>query len=581
MNLFKKEPESAKKKKEYEIGEIVGKGAYGVVKEAIHLPTKRKVAIKVIEKSILAKERKNFTHVQAEFGILSSVKHPNVIQFIDWFETKEKYYLVYELAIGGELFKRIVSVGHFSERECVIVISTILNAIVYLHSHGLVHRDLKPENLLFKDSSEDSSIVIVDFGVAKLVGDGESEGNIACKTFTGSPAYMAPEVVLRKKYGKPVDVWSVGVIAFVLLSGHSPWGDKLNANEVYRRIAEARPTAHEALHHPWLEKLCPKGYLEYIERFNVAAWKRENRPIREHVIPQWNHVSADPRTASVPIRNASSTSSIASSASSVNSTCHSSSGSASASTTTLVSVSNSQSLMCDSDVKPAPLQVLPRPLVAMQQTGIEVTSPALPNAPANNPLRANLQKSQQGQLSTDGAANGSNTSSQATLSVSSINDPITESGPQDTEHQVVLHPHSPVALRSAGMSSSQASRIKFAEPSPIRTPSPAEHSGGENAEANGHEAKYSSFGKVLGRARRLSLKQGELNLFREAVSMGATYGLGGEDDLDIGDEEDLNAADVESEETDDSDPEASNSAAEAGMGNDVEAKGILTSRTSA
>ncbi|KXS10155.1 Pkinase-domain-containing protein [Gonapodya prolifera JEL478] len=560
MDFFKPEPETAKKKKDYQIGEIVGKGAYGVVKEAIHIPTKRKVAIKVIEKSTLAKERKNFSHVQAEFGILSSVKHPNVIQFLDWFETKTKYYLVYELASGGELFRRIVSQGHFSERECVVIISTILNSIVYLHSHNLVHRDLKPENLLFKDSSEDSSIVIVDFGVAKLVCDAESEGNRFCKTFTGSPAYMAPEVIDRKKYGKPVDVWSVGVIAFVLLSGRSPWGERIGVNEIYRKIAEgktdfapaiwsrispaaqdfcaslmqldpdARPTAHEALHHPWLEKLCPKGYIEYIERFNVTAWQKEGKKCPEHIIPQWNHVSADPRTASRPIRNHSSTSSIAST-SSLTSTCSSVPQSSTASNTLFPPTSPALAPASEPSS-------LPRP--AILEDGQAVSSPAMPTT--------SLASSGNSGSTSTGQASKANSESSTSSGTVAEPEEINPAAPASAFH-------TPVSIL-IGTSGSQTSRIQFAD-APPRTPSPSDLSSGEgDCAEKSHEKKYGSFGRVLGKARRMSLKHGELNLFEEAVTLGATYGLGGGDsDVEVGEMDDTDQSLDEKDDTSSDDSE--------------------------
>jgi calcium/calmodulin-dependent protein kinase I len=125
---------------------------------------------------------------------------------------------------GGELFDRIVEKGSYTEKDASHLIRQILEAVDYMHSQGVVHRDLKPENLLYYSPDEDSKIMISDFGLSKM----EESGVMA--TACGTPGYVAPEVLAQKPYGKSVDVWSIGVIAYILLCGYPPFYDENDAN---------------------------------------------------------------------------------------------------------------------------------------------------------------------------------------------------------------------------------------------------------------------------------------------------------------------------------------------------------------
>nr|XP_039152163.1 calcium/calmodulin-dependent protein kinase type 1 isoform X3 [Drosophila simulans]XP_039152164.1 calcium/calmodulin-dependent protein kinase type 1 isoform X3 [Drosophila simulans] len=125
---------------------------------------------------------------------------------------------------GGELFDRIVEKGSYTEKDASHLIRQILEAVDYMHEQGVVHRDLKPENLLYYSPDDDSKIMISDFGLSKM----EDSGIMA--TACGTPGYVAPEVLAQKPYGKAVDVWSIGVISYILLCGYPPFYDENDAN---------------------------------------------------------------------------------------------------------------------------------------------------------------------------------------------------------------------------------------------------------------------------------------------------------------------------------------------------------------
>jgi len=135
------------------------------------------------------------------------------------YETKENLYLVMELATGGELFDTILQRGHLSEREASRIIREVTEAVDYLHSKMIVHRDLKPENLLLANSDIDSPVKLADFGLSRVLDDEEAILITDC----GTPNYVAPEVLLGEGYGMEVDVWSIGVIAYILLCGYAPF----------------------------------------------------------------------------------------------------------------------------------------------------------------------------------------------------------------------------------------------------------------------------------------------------------------------------------------------------------------------
>ncbi|XP_068444631.1 serine/threonine-protein kinase DCLK2 isoform X2 [Clinocottus analis] len=258
----------------YKIGKVIGDGNFAVVKECVEWSTGKEFALKIIDK---AKCSGKEHLIENEVAVLRKVKHPNIIMLIEEVDTPSELYLVMELVKGGDLFDAITTSAKYTERDACVMVYNLAGALKYLHSTSIVHRDIKPENLLvFEYPDGTKSLKLGDFGLATVV-----EGPLY--TVCGTPTYVAPEIISESGYGLKVDIWAAGVITYILLCGFPPFRSENNMQEeLFEQIllgqldfpspywdnitdsakelivkmlqvnAEARFTAQDILHHPWV-----------------------------------------------------------------------------------------------------------------------------------------------------------------------------------------------------------------------------------------------------------------------------------------------------------------------------------------
>jgi serine/threonine protein kinase len=215
--------------KHYKLGKVLGSGNFADVHEATLTekgrewvdssekknPIPEKVAVKVIDKSKV----EDMNDIKREIEIMQMVSHPNIIQLYELFREDKKVSLVMELVTGGELFDRIVEKSTYTEKEAASTLYVLCDALDHLHKRKIVHRDLKPENLLYSAPGDEGVLKVADFGLARLAKEGD-----VMKTACGTPGYVAPEILMNKGYDSPaVDMWSVGVILYILLCGFPPF----------------------------------------------------------------------------------------------------------------------------------------------------------------------------------------------------------------------------------------------------------------------------------------------------------------------------------------------------------------------
>eukprot|EP01130_Rhizamoeba_saxonica_P001665 TRINITY_DN11538_c0_g1_i1.p1 TRINITY_DN11538_c0_g1~~TRINITY_DN11538_c0_g1_i1.p1 ORF type:complete len:334 (-),score=95.95 TRINITY_DN11538_c0_g1_i1:53-1054(-) len=204
----------------YDLGEELGSGAFSVVYECRNKKTGEICAVKMVDK-----EMTNDEQMLDEITIMSQLDHSNIIKFHEIFDLEEDYYVVLEVINGGELFDRIIELQRYTEVEAASTIKQALLAIKHMHDNNIVHRDLKPENLLLSSNSPEATIKIADFGFAT-----RQDHDNHLVELVGTPPYMAPELVSlrerylgQKGYGRPVDVWALGIVLYILLSGIHPF----------------------------------------------------------------------------------------------------------------------------------------------------------------------------------------------------------------------------------------------------------------------------------------------------------------------------------------------------------------------
>lgn len=223
----------------YDVYHTLGEGSYAKVKFAVNKETKENVAIKILDKEKI-QQQNMAAQLKKEIGIMKMVHHEHLVVVKDVFATQKKIFLVLELVEGGELFDKIASEGRLTEGRARFYFKQLVDGLLYCHGLGICHRDLKPENLLLDGKG---NLKISDFGVSTLtVGDADAEGDQRAellKTTCGTPNYVAPEVIANKGYdGKKADVWSCGVILFVLLAGYLPF-EEATMVALFKKIKHA------------------------------------------------------------------------------------------------------------------------------------------------------------------------------------------------------------------------------------------------------------------------------------------------------------------------------------------------------
>lgn len=283
--------------KSYDIKEKLGTGSFAIVKRGVRKADGKEFAIKIVKKKNLQPEE--LATINEEVDIMHKINHTNVVTLYEIYDTPKHLYMVLELLTGGELFERIVAKGSYSEKEASRLTAQICSAIKYLHDIGIVHRDLKPENLIYKSSDDDAPIKITDFGLAKFLGK-DTPMTTAC----GTPGYVAPEILKNEPYDSAVDMWSLGVILYILLCGFPPFYDE-NAAGLYSQIKrgeydfpdpywtdisasakdlvskllevnpEKRLSCDQLMQHPWIggdeatDNDLGKGFRDRLSRFNA------------------------------------------------------------------------------------------------------------------------------------------------------------------------------------------------------------------------------------------------------------------------------------------------------------------------
>ncbi|GMP71774.1 hypothetical protein CsSME_00030055 [Camellia sinensis var. sinensis] len=231
----------------YELGRTLGEGAFAKVKFGRNVETGENVAIKVLNKEKLLRH-KMIDQIKREISTMKLIRHPNVIRMYEVMASKTKIYIVLEFVTGGELFDKIASKGRLKEDDARKYFQHLINAVDYCHSRGVFHRDLKPENLLLDAKGV---LKVSDFGLSALAQQVQEDGLL--HTTCGTPNYVAPEVIKNKGYdGAKADLWSCGVILYLILAGYLPFDDS-NLMALYKKIFKAEFTCP-----PWFSTSAKK-----------------------------------------------------------------------------------------------------------------------------------------------------------------------------------------------------------------------------------------------------------------------------------------------------------------------------------
>lgn len=294
----------------YDVKDKIGSGRFGLIRVGIHKAKNRGVAIKIMNKKDMSNQ--DYINAKNEIDILKAIKHPQILQLYDIIENEDYIYLIFEHCKGGDLFsyleKRKFKIPEPRAAEIVHRLST---AVYFLHEYGIVHRDLKPENILMTDTSDEADVRIFDFCISKRLGPNEMVTDPI-----GTVGYMAPEVLLEKPYNRSCDVWSIGIITYLLLCGCLPFDDEKSEkeiikqtlynpvpypNSIWKKISNEanlfvdqalkkepnqRMTIQDMLEHTWIEKYARTNLTEIRKKklghtFSVYASVDENNQSSE------------------------------------------------------------------------------------------------------------------------------------------------------------------------------------------------------------------------------------------------------------------------------------------------------------
>ena len=262
--------------------EELGSGKFGAVRRGTCTETGHRVAVKIVDKTRLSSKQHRTLH--REVSIMQQIDHADIISLIEHFEDEEQLFIVMELCDGVDLFEQITARGRFTETQARAAMRSVLRAVAHLHSIGISHRDIKPENFMTNAHSED--LKLIDFGLSAVMNQtasGGTNGNLGLRRMrsrVGTPYYIAPEILLGEEYDQSIDVWSCGVVFFIMVAGYAPFNghtdreifheikrgqvdftssafDDVSAEakqlikSMLRRNSERRLTAEQALQHPF------------------------------------------------------------------------------------------------------------------------------------------------------------------------------------------------------------------------------------------------------------------------------------------------------------------------------------------
>ena len=225
------------------------------MKLGIDKKTGQNVAIKIMKKSTM--DSSDLELVRTEIEILKICQHPNIIRLYNVFENVEYMYIIMEYCSGGDLFSYLEERNfRVSEKRASTIIHKMATAVYYMHSFGVAHRDLKPENVLMTSNDDDSDIRILDFGLSKILGPNEK-----CDEPYGTLTYCAPEIIVDEPYSKAVDLWSLGIMTYLMVSGKLPFNSE-DENEIARKVVYDEP---DYVRNPVWKNISPEC-IDFIKR---------------------------------------------------------------------------------------------------------------------------------------------------------------------------------------------------------------------------------------------------------------------------------------------------------------------------